>query len=506
MQNKVVLKHSRIEINNYDLGDCPRLEYCFSVYDKVRHTSFLKIIEYDSENHKLIIPRGVDIGYLERLFCCNATVDRQCDPYVNSDPIRIRYLSKDERQLEILKFLIGADNYSYTKTKSQLSVNSATGSGKTFVTIGTMCFTGARMILITSSLDWLNQWKAKLLEYTPLSEKQMFTVAGSGSISKLYCRNPLDYQVFLVSHSTIKSYGDSKGWDKVEDFFRYLQCSLKVFDEAHLYFDNMARIDLHSNVKKTIYLTATPERSNEDENNIYQLYFKNIPSIVLFNEETDPHVNYIALHYNSHPSPMDINNCKNAYGFDRNKYVTYVTKRPLFLDLVVVLIDMVLYMNGKILIYIGTNHGIMQVYNYIVEVFPFLERYIGIYTSMSDKTNKEQNLFKKIILSTTKSCGAASDIADLAVTINLAEPFKSSVLAKQTLGRCRANDTLYIDAVDNGFYFTKKYYETKKPIFAQYAKSCKDVHMTEFELQERAEKIREKYMQKKVMCMPIFKK
>ena len=33
-------------------------------------------------------------------------------------------------------------------------------------------------------------------------------------------------------------------------------------------------------MKKTIYLTATPERSNNDENNIYQLYFKNIPSIV----------------------------------------------------------------------------------------------------------------------------------------------------------------------------------------------------------------------------------
>ena len=30
---KIVIKHSRIEINNYDIGDAPQLEYFFSVWD-----------------------------------------------------------------------------------------------------------------------------------------------------------------------------------------------------------------------------------------------------------------------------------------------------------------------------------------------------------------------------------------------------------------------------------------------------------------------------------------
>lgn len=503
--NKIVLKHSRIEINNYELGDCPTLEYIFSVWDPVYHASFPKGIEYNEELHQLRLPRGIDISYIKNLFMCEPVVDKTPDPYVMSEPIQIKYLPKDQRQVEILKFILGKDNYRYTLSKSQLSVNSSTGSGKTFITVASICFSGARTIIITSSRNWLDQWKERILEYTPLTEKQIYMIVGSGSISKILCRDPLDYQIFLVSHSTIKSYGDRNGWDKVEELFRYLQCSMKVYDEAHLYFDNMAKIDFHSNTKKTLYLTATPARSSKEENNIYQLYFKNVPSISLFDENIDPHVNYVSIHFNSHPRPIDIQSCKNQYGFDRIKYVSYIVNNPNFLKLVTILIDMVINKNGKILIYIGTNQGIMAVYNYIISEFPFLEPYIGIYTSMT-KSDKESNLYKKIILSTTKSCGAASDIYDLRVIINLAEPFKSPVLAQQTLGRCRADNTLYLDIVDQGFYFTNKYYEAKKPIFYQYAKSCKSILMNDKELDDRYNLVHEKYNSNKVMCLPVYNK
>lgn len=503
--DKIVLKHSRIEINNYEFGDAPRLEYLFSVWNPTYHQSFLKAIEYDEENKKLIIPRGFDINYLKNTFMCEPVVDKTCDLYINSDPMPIKYLTKDERQLEILKFILGEDKYFYTKSKSQLSVNSTTGSGKTFITVATMCFTGARTIIITNSIDWLNQWKDRILEYTQLDEKQIYMLTGSASIHKILNRDPLQYQVILASHATIRSYGDKYGWNAIDELFKYLKCSFKVYDEAHLYFDNMCKIDFHSNTKKTLYLTATPARSSKEENQIYQMYFKNIPSISLFNEETDPHVNYCAIHFNSHPSAMDINSCKNQYGFDRNKYVSYVTSRPNFLKLVTVLIDMVYNINGKILIYIGTNAGIMEVYNHIIAQFPFLNGYIGIYTSAVEKDVKEINLYNKIILSTTKSCGAASDIKDLRCVINLAEPFKSEVLAKQTLGRCREDNTLYIDVIDTGFFFTKKYYEAKKPIFSVYAKSCKDIYMSDDELETRSIGIQNKYNTKKVMCSTVYK-
>lgn len=505
MNGKIILKHSHIQINNYDIGDCPKLEYIFSVWDPIRHISTPKGIEYNPDNKQLRLPRGIDISFIKNMFMCEPTVDTNPDPYVMTEPIPIKYLAKDKRQLEILKFILGKDQYRYTLSKSQLSINSSTGSGKTFVTIASICFTGSRAIIITSNLNWLEQWKNRIFEYTPLTDKQIYMIVGSNSISKILCRNPLDYQIFLVSHSTIKSYGDTNGWNKVEELFKYLQCSMKIYDEAHLYFDNMAKIDFHSNTKKTLYLTATPQRSSKDENQIYQLYFKNIPSISLFNEDTDPHVNYVSLHFNSHPSPMDIQKCKNQYGFNRIAYTAYIVKRPNFLKLVNILVDMILGMNGKALIYIGTNSSIKAIYDYVISEYPFLAPYIGIYTSIS-KEDKEQNLYKKIIFSTTKSCGAASDIYDLKIVINLAEPFKSPVLAQQTLGRCRADNTLYVDLVDQGFYFTKMYFEAKKPVFYQYAKSCKSIIMSDEEIDDRYSKLTEKYRTKKIMCMQIYNK
>ena len=150
MEPKILVKHSRIEINNYELGDCPKLEYIFSVWDPVTHQSYPKGIEYDEEKRKLIVPRGMDISWLENHFGVEATIDRTPDSFTDGGQIPIKYLAKDERQLEILKFLLGREKYQYTKTKSQLSCNSTTGSGKTFVNIASICYTGSRAIIILS--------------------------------------------------------------------------------------------------------------------------------------------------------------------------------------------------------------------------------------------------------------------------------------------------------------------------------------------------------------------
>ena len=504
---KINIKHSRIEINNYELGDAPSLEYLFSVWDPIYHTSFPKAIEYDEENKKLILPRGMNIDTLISTFMYKPYVDKNCDPYVDTDPLPIKYLTKDDRQLKILKFILGVDEYSYTKTKSQISINSSTGSGKTFVTVASICFTGARAVIITSSVEWLEQWKARILEYTNLKEEDLYMIIGKPSLNKILARDPLQYQIFLASHSTIKSYGDKEGWNKVEDLFKHLQCSMKIFDEAHLYFDNMAKIDYHSNTKKTIYLTATPERSNREEDIVYQEYFRNVPSIELFDEQSDPHVNYVSMMFYSNPSPYQVASyTKGKFNFDRNIYTGYLVGSPNFLKLVTVLVDMTLQINGKVLMYVGTNEALTRVYNYIIEEFPFLNGAVSIYSSLTPKEDKAAALQKKFILSTTKSCGAASDIYGLAVTVVLAEPFKSPVLARQTLGRCRADNTMYIDCVDLSCYRTRQYYNSKKQVFSRYAKSCKEVLMDDAILEDKYQELHQKYQGKNLLTIPVFKK
>ena len=87
---------------------------------------------------------------------------------------------------------------------------------------------------------------------------------------------------------------------------------------------------------------------------------------------------------------------------------------------------------------------------------------IGVYTSVIPKEIKQEQLSKTIILSTTKSAGAALDIRDLKATIILAEPFKSEILAKQTLGRTRNPNTECIEVVDDGFRSISRFYNAKK--------------------------------------------
>ena len=393
--------------------------------------------------------------------------------------------------------LFRSGEFSETQTKSQLSINLNTGKGKTYVAIGTMSFTGIKSVVITYSKSILTQWKNCIIDYTNLTTKHICDIDGSGSIFRLLQKSDkelLDIRVFLVTHATLKSYGDTYGWDKVGELFVKLRIGMKFYDEAHLNFDNMCMIDFYTNVYKTYYLTATPARSNDDENRIYQTAFKNIFSIDLFHADEDPHTHYIAMRYHSHPTPQAISACKNSYGLDRNKYTNYIIENENFKSMSRLVLNFI-FKNilkspqDKMLIYIGTNKAIQIFYQWLIDNYPNLTNDIGIYTSIVSDQDKQYALTKKIILTTTKSAGAALDLKGLKCTLVLAEPFKSEVLARQTLGRTRDNNTYYIEVVDKGFAQCNRYYLAKKSIFSVYALDCRCVEISDREINDMSNRI-----------------
>lgn len=484
--NKIEVKQTSIVINDYDMGDCPKIEGVFSVYDMITHSYFFKAIEYNEENRRLILPRGIDLFYLENLFGVHPKIEvGMHDKYDKLDNMRLKYLPRDDEQKEALKFMVGELQYKSNKGNSQLSVNLNTGKGKTYCSIATVSYLKLRSAIITSSISWLEQWRDCILQYTDTKPREIYMMTGTASVLRLLKKDISQYKFILMSHGTIKSYGNKYGWDKVTELFKYTKIGIKFYDEAHLEFDNICKIDFHTNTYKTFYVTATPSRSDKDENRIYQLYFKNVPAIDLFNEDNDPHTKYIAIRYGSAPTAQEISDCKNLYGLDRNKYTNYVVKKDNFYKMLRIIIDMGIKLNGKILLFIGTNNAIEIVKNWMVANYPELANDIGIFTSTVTK-DKEKQLDKKFILSTTKSCGAAVDIKGLKMTVVLAEPFKSEIIARQTLGRTRDNNTIYIEIVDDDFYYVKKYYYEKKPIFSKYALSCTETKLKQQELDSRA--------------------
>lgn len=486
--SKITLKQTSIIISDYTPGDCPKLEEYFTIYDPITHSRYTKGINYDEETKRLFLPRGLDIYLLEKFFNASAHIDYEHDKYALSEPIMIKKLPKDQNQKQTLRFILGEGEYKRNKYKSQLCVNNNTGSGKTYVASATIAYSLLKSIMISSTRGIINQWMDRLTEYTDLTTKDICIIEGSGTIFRLLGSDATKYKVFLVTHSTLQSYGSTYGWEQVGELFKNLNIGLKIYDEYHLNFDNMLLVDAYTNTYKNLYLSATPARSSESENIIYQYCFKNIPAIDLFNQDTDPHTSYTSIIYNSEPTALEISDCRNQYGLDRNKYSTFVLTKENFELILHYIMNIIFSIRGKALVYIGTNQAIINIKQWMERYYPETYNNIGVYTSITTE-NKEAQLDKKIILSTTKSCGAAMDIYDLKLTIILDEPFKSEVLARQVLGRTRDKNTRCIEIVDKGFKQCYNYYLNKQPIMNKYAKSCTEVRTTKNQLKHKVDKL-----------------
>lgn len=502
---RIVIRNSCICIEDYELGSCPALERNFEVWNPITHSREVVGMYYSSKTNTLFIPRGVDIGVIKHYLHIHTSETMKPDPFKETGDIKMKYKPRDEEQIQALKFMTGIGEYEQNLYEPQLSVNLNTGKGKTYCSIATIAYLQLKSIVITGSNTLLNQWKENIKEYTNLTDKDILFISGSSTMNMIYMgksKKAAEAKIFLCTHGTIRSFGDTYGWSKLDGVFRQLGIGIKFIDEAHTNFNNMLMLDFFTNCLKTFYVTATPARSSWQENKIYQLSIKNIPGIDLFNENKDPHTDYIAIKYNSHPTPMDISRCKNAYGLDRMRYIDYLTQNQYFYMVMRIVMDLYLKCKGRGLFYIGTNEGILRVYKWIGENYPQLLGEIGIYTSLLSKEQKLLEKNKKLLLSTTKSAGLGEHIEGLKMTVVVAEPFKSEVLARQTLGRTRDSNTTYIELVDLGFKQTRNFYYSKLPIFNKYALSATDTTMDNYELQKRSEILEEK--QDKYIAMSPF--
>lgn len=494
-EDKIVVRNTAIIINDYNMGDSEPLENIFKIWNPTYHRFDTWGFFFDKDNHKLYLPSGLDLWKVRSYFGERYFKREDHHPYQEISNIQLKYKPRDEKQLEALKFTCGIDQYADNLNCSQLSINLPTGKGKTYISIATMAFYKMKTVIITASNTLLNQWEGEIKTYTNLKKEDIMHISGSDMINMILngkSNKAKNAKVYLCSHGTLQSYGDTFGWDKVYELFKYLGIGLKFFDEAHTNFTNMMMIDFFTNVYKTFYVTATPGRSNWRENRIYQLSLKNVPDIDLFDEDQDPHTDYVAIKWNSRPTPADISRCKNQYGLDRMKYIDYVTKSNEFYKIMRIVMQMVLNCGGRALLYIGTNEALLRVYWWIGHEYPELLGDIGIFTSLLPKEAKMQEKQKKILLSTTKSAGLGEHIEGLKMTVVVAEPFKSEIIARQTLGRTRDSDTTYVELVDLGFRSIRSFYYSKLPVFNKYALSTSDTTIERFELERRAAEIKRK--------------
>lgn len=329
---KLTVRHSSMVVDNYHLGDNEKLEKRLSKWNASYYRFDPIAYSYDEEKKRLYIPRGLDIGYVEKLLGVTAEMDYTPDPY-ESMSVKIKTMPRDDIQRKSISYLIGEEDFKYTKKYSQMLLNLPTSVGKTYVTTASLQFLAMKAIVITPTDRIKEQWFNNFIDKSDLDETHICNVDGSRTIKKLLNSKSLKYKVYLVNHGTLSSYAKSNGWDAVGEFFKHIKVGVKIYDEAHLNFENTLHIDFFTNTKKTIYLTATFERSDFRENYLFNLCFKNLIKYGYeTREEVRKHIIYLSLMYNSKPDLATQGSMSTNMGFSKNRYADYQMSCQKFYD------------------------------------------------------------------------------------------------------------------------------------------------------------------------------
>lgn len=474
--------NTAVRISPYEIGDYPELERHLSIYDKATF-SVINAFNYDTDTKTLIMPRGFSISSLEKHYGKYSNTIRiydNCDRSV----MKLNNPPRDEKQVEAINFLLGKENYEDIKRYSRLLLELDTGVGKTYCTIATICYMKTKSAIILNSTELINQWTEKILEYTNLSENEIFVVSGVKSIEKILAGKTNKHKIYLVSHKTIGSYARANGWDSISEVFKKMGIGIKVFDEAHKELMNTIHIDMYTNTRRTVYLTATAERSSFNENKLYSNIYGPVPALSFKRSKEEAYVTSVILKYDSKPNLFDKSKMVSRMGLNGNIYAKYEALgggREYFYRCLYTILNTIKNKEpGKIAILALRKDVVWDIKHFIENNYPEYKDDIGIMTS--DITKKEDKLEQKkktLILTTSKSFGTGIDLPGLRYLI-MAEPYSSKVTLRQVVGRLRniGGELYYFELVDVGISHRVNQFNNIKKDLLKLSKKC-----TEFSVQ-----------------------
>ena len=449
-------KRTCIEISPYTEDNrVESIEKYFSIYDKRKYKYEPLGLSYDAESKTLILPRSASLRKLELEFGVPTTVDRSYDR-TDKAIIKLNSNPRNDKQREAIAFLLGKEEYSDIELHSRRMLELDTGIGKTYCSVAALSYLKEKGAVIINSKKLLNQWIEKIQEYTNLTDKEIFVVAGKQAIQKILDGKCKKYKIFIISHSTISSYAKRTSWSKVHELFELMAVGVKIFDEAHLELNNTIKIDLHTNTRRTFYLTATAERSNYIENSLYKKVYGTVPVLEIKRQKKDAYVKSYLINYDSKPSMMQEGLLKTRYGMNVTKYIDYMVfgkGQEMFIKSLILIFNTILERDGidTIAVLCGRIKATEFVKSFLEVQYPKLKDNIGILTSKSK--DKDGVLKKKVIVTTFKSFGTGIDLNDKLSCIVMCEPYSSKVTLHQCIGRLRFvenKDLIYFELVDQG--------------------------------------------------------
>lgn len=441
-----------IDIKYYINSNCQEREFD----PRTRRTKLIaRYTRYDEDTGYAYIPRYMLNTLMEYLVTQDSTVTIEQVPIAPVDTAKIDMPLAPDLQLKpvqepVVEFL----------TDEKLGFRPlalGTGMGKTVSSIYAACKLGYPTLISLGLL--IEQWYDSILKFTEISRDDIYIVKGFDALASLWkgIENGFRPKFLLFSTRTLSLYAVSNNppyseLPSYEELLKQLQIGTKIVDECHLNFNTNTLIDLYSNVKMNIYLSATYQRSNYQGRKIFNLVF---PEEYKFGEQfVRKYTTVYICGYHLNIAERDINRFKSFKGYNHAKYENFLARYKDVLTYYITIVIKPCIYNYFTLLKKEKQHCLILVQTQLFATL-LATKIAGIdgnkvsvfFAGHKSEYGDLANLEADIIISTIKSCGVGRDIKNLKTCINTVS-FSSVPQCIQLLGRLReipGEETIYVD-------------------------------------------------------------
>ena len=451
---------------------------------KPKIVSITRYYHYDDKEQRYRFPRYA-LPYLEECFkyMKNGNIPVYLNKiYVDSVlPRKVDFHMKNwvkdrPGQAEAIEYL--------SLDKPMLACEAGTGFGKTTVSIKTAILKKVPFLVICDGLT--DQWVDNILEKTDMDGTDVTIVKEGKSLVKIfkYFNYGVIPSAIICSIQTVRNYihhhiypyNELPTW---EEFLEKLGIGLIIKDEYHLNFKSYILVDLFSNVRNNIYLSATPRRNDKDEAKLFNKIYP--PEILSDRTNSRKHVNIDLCGYEILIDGKE-DRFKTKYGYSQGRYETYLLNNLGKLDEYFRTIENVVgpeFFNKYI-----PGEAKCVIFCYLKSMCRCLMSYLQTkYSNYDIKTklseDPKSNINADVIISTIGGLGTGHDISKLVTIVNTVST-RARTKLEQVPGRLRpvpGYQCKYVDIYNRNMYLHRNHLYIKRSIYRKLANKFREMYI-----------------------------
>lgn len=371
-----------------------------------------------------------------------------------------------------------------------------TAGGKSYASIHSWIMDGTVLLGTFAQKVHLENYLAEILKFTTVTMDEILIIDdGRNTVNKVLA-NIEKYKhvkavlaihrtIHICAQNNITHHDDNESISEingVSDFVKMVHAlgvGFHVSDECQLELVSLVTFGMMTNIKKTVYLSATPERSQWDQDRILSMQLPLDHALVI---ESAPRLEVQMVRMNSKPSFQD-----QAIMIDRRGYFNVVRyfdhimedddRYNNWLSIITQLIDeaIALGTNGVGLVVSGRLEFLDKVIDSLSEIYP--DKTIGNFSSRIKKIEERMKALEcDIVVTTEKSFNGSVNPLRMSDLI-LCGTQTSKPMVEQIAGRLRGidgNACRLVDLTDIGYDKLSEYYNNRRRIYRKIAKTVKE--------------------------------